>query len=92
MLYCSEANNQTEAALNIKDWCERRKSESPQFQFWNLMLTMELAILSLVRSFQEADFTLYRQSLCKLIPLFYAKQQCELCTMAPHSCQRHDVT
>ena len=49
MLYCSEANDQTEAVLNIKDWCERRKSESPQFQFWNLVLTMELTILSLVR-------------------------------------------
>ena len=33
MLCCSEANDQTEAVLNIIDWCERRKSESPQFQF-----------------------------------------------------------
>jgi hypothetical protein len=92
MLYCSETNVQAEAVLNIKDWCERRKSESPQCQFWNLVLTMELAILSLVRSFQEADFTLCCQSVCELIPLFFAKQQCELCTMAPHSSQRHNVT
>ena len=72
MLYCSDANDQTEAVLNIKDWCERCKSESPQFQFWNLVLTMELTILSLVRSFQEADFTLYRQSLCELISFSFA--------------------
>jgi len=71
-LYCSEANDQTEVVLNIKDWCERRKSESPQFQFWNLLLTMELTILYLVRSFREADFTLYRQSLCELMPFFFA--------------------
>ena len=72
MLYCSEANDQTETVLNIKDWCERRKSESPQFQFWNLVLTMELKILSLVRSFREVDFTLYHQSLCELMPFFFA--------------------
>ena len=57
MLYCSEANDQTEVVLNIKDWCARRKSESPQFQFWNLVLTMELTIFPLVRLFREADFT-----------------------------------
>jgi hypothetical protein len=90
MLYCSEANDQT--VLNIKDWCERRTGESPQFQFWNLVLIMELTIVSLVRSFREADFSLYRKSLCELIPFFFCQQQGELCTMAPHSSQRLDVT
>ena len=73
MLYCSEANDQT--VLNIKDWCERRTGESPQFQFWKLVLIMELTIVSLVRSFREADFSLYRKSLCELIPFFFANNK-----------------
>lgn len=74
MLYCSEANDQTEnrGCAKYQNLCERHKSESPQFQFWNLVLTMELKILSLVRSFREVDFTLYRQSLCELMPFFFA--------------------
>ena len=33
---------------------------------------MELTILSLVRAFREANFTLYCQALCVLIPFFFA--------------------
>ena len=33
---------------------------------------MELTILSLVRAFREANFTLYCQALCALIPFFFA--------------------
>ena len=34
---------------------------------------MELTILSLVRAFKEANFTLYCQALYELIPFFFAK-------------------
>ena len=70
--YCSEANEQTLDVLSIGDWCKRRKTEIPQFHFCNLVLTIELTILSPVQSFRKADFTLYRQSLYELIPLFLA--------------------
>ena len=43
---------------------------SPQFQF--LVLNMELTILTLIRSFREGNFTLYRESLSELIPYFFA--------------------
>ena len=53
-------------------WCQKPRKDSPQFNYWNLILTMELTILSLVRSFREANFVLYRQALCALIPFFFA--------------------
>ena len=53
-------------------WCDSHKQQSPQFQLWNLVLSMELEILSLIRSFREANFDLYRQSLVGLILCFFA--------------------
>jgi hypothetical protein len=39
------------------------------------LVIMELTIVSLVRSFREADFSLYRKSLCELIPFFFANNK-----------------
>lgn len=58
--------------LDFDGWCETRKKESPQFQFWELVLSMELVVFSLVRSFREANFSLYCQALSALIPFFFA--------------------
>ena len=46
--------------------------ESPQFQFWHLVLDMELIIFILIRSFREGNFTLYHEALSGLIPYFFA--------------------
>lgn len=58
--------------LSFDEWCEKRKAESPQFSYWYLVLSMELTILSLIRSFREADFRLYVETLMELIPYFFA--------------------
>src|SRR5260221_268128 len=59
--------------LSFEAWCESRRLQSPQFRFWNLVLSMELVILLLIRSFREANFTLYCQSLAELKPYFFAR-------------------
>lgn len=53
---------------------ESRESKSPQFQFWNLILNMELNIFSFILSFREAKFLLYRQALQELILYFFANR------------------
>jgi len=58
--------------LDFEAWRESRKLQSPQFQFWNLVLSMELTIPLLIRAFREANFSLYCQSLTELIPYFFA--------------------
>ena len=70
--YSNEAVANTDAILSFETWCQKRLIESPQFHFWHLVLSMELTILSLVRAFREANFTLYCQALCALIPFFFA--------------------
>ena len=72
---------------NFEAWCDSSKQQSPPFQFWYLVLSMELEILSLIRSFREANLDLYRPSLVLL-----RQQQCELRTMAPHPSERHVET
>lgn len=66
---CAEDN---EGALNFDDWCEKRRKESPQFKFWELVLSMELVVFSLVRFFREGNFDLYCQALASLLPFFFA--------------------
>ena len=58
--------------MSFEDWHKRQRSVSPQFQFWNLVLDMELAIFLLIHSFREGDFKLYREALTELIPYFFA--------------------
>ena len=67
--FCSADSGQS--ALSFEDWCQKRKVESPQFEFWNLVLDMELTIFMLIRSFREADFNLYRGALSELSPYFF---------------------
>ena len=58
--------------MSIEDWCEQRKIQSPQFQYWHLVLKMEIDILVFIRSLRESNFNLYRQALCQLIPYMFA--------------------
>lgn len=72
--YCTDdqlSGDSTES-MNFQDWCERRKQESPQFNYWYLILSMELVILIFIRSLREANFSLYCQALCQLIPYMFA--------------------
>lgn len=41
-------------------------------QFWYLMLSMELTVFMLIRSFREVNFSLYCQALKDLMPYFFA--------------------
>ena len=68
--YCSEETDRP--TLSFEDWCEQRRPQSPQFQFWDLVLDMELVLLLLIRSFREGNFDLYREALSELIPYFFA--------------------
>lgn len=67
--YSEESSGST---LTYEDWCDKRRHDSPQFQFWHMVLDMELVIFLLIRSFREGNFDLYRESLSELIPYFFS--------------------
>ena len=52
--------------------CTKRRLESLQFLFWDLDLALELTILTLIRSFREADYCLHHEALVELLPYFFA--------------------
>ena len=70
--HCQDRADNSEERLGFEEWCERRKEESPQFQYWHLILSMELVIFLLIWSFREANFSLYCEVLSELIPYFFA--------------------
>ncbi len=70
--YCSESKESGRSTLKFEALCDRRRHESPQFQFWHLVLDMELVIFTLIRSFRECYFKLYREALSQLLPYFFA--------------------
>ena len=54
-IYCTEAQTDDQRELSFDDWCDMRKHQSPQFQFWFMILEMDLTIFSPVRSFRETN-------------------------------------
>ena len=70
--YLVEQEDSDEKTVTFEEWCGFRSKESPLFQFWFLILNMELTILTLIRAFREGNFALYRESLAELIPYFFA--------------------
>ena len=72
MLFIISSSEPGSPPLGFEDWCIQRRRASPQFQFWNLVLDMELAIFALIRSFREGHFELYRYALYEMIQYFFA--------------------
>ena len=70
--YTREVGEISDEFPSFEDWCDSRRNQNPQFEFWFLVLSMELVILTLIRSIREANFSLYCQSLSELIPFFFA--------------------
>ena len=64
--YCTEESERL--TLTFDEWRDQRLIESPQFQFWHLVLDMELIIFALIQSLRDRNFELYREALSGLIP------------------------
>ena len=68
-LACSD-DNQT--PVSFDSWSIERKQNCPQFQFWAIVMELELCILTYVRSLREANFAMYVDALTELVPWFFA--------------------
>ena len=53
-------------------WRQKMILESPTFQYWDTILSMELLGLILIRSHREKKFSLYVESLKDLVPWFFS--------------------
>ena len=57
---------------NHDSWKKCMLEKYPTFFYWDLILRYELLILIFVRAHRERNFTLYREVLVELVPLFFA--------------------
>ena len=81
-----------DASVTFDSWCTSHRMQSPQFEFWYLVLVIKLSIFSLIRSFREGSFPLYCQPGTMLLDaILLCQQQCQLCTVAFHSPERRAV-
>ena len=65
--------SQPEAAtLSFEEWCKQRVERSPQVQFWQLVLKIELDVMTWDRAIHEGNFLLYVDALTNLQCLFHA--------------------
>ena len=81
--YCIEAGTNAGTIFSFEGWCQKRPKESRQFNFWHFVFSMELTILSLVRAFRGANFTLYCQELSALMPFFFANNNINFARWLP---------
>ena len=67
-----ESGIDEESSTSLEKWCNRKKDESPQFKFWYQILHLEIDMLILIRSIRDSDFSLYKESLTRIVPWFFA--------------------
>ena len=72
-----------------EDWCAERVDSSPQFQFWFIILQLELVIFIYVRSVREGNFLLYIDTPSKIVTCFFLHRIYTLCQMDPSSPARN---
>ncbi len=56
----------------FEKWCGEKAQKCPQFQFWSIILQLEIYVLIFVRSIREGNLELYVQALAKIIPWYFA--------------------
>lgn len=61
-----------ENLMSVEEWLSRNAETSPQFQFWSMVLQLEVDVMIFVRAIREADFLLYMDALAKIVPWFFA--------------------
>ena len=57
---------------SFQDWVAEKELASPQFYYWNLILKLELILLSFVSSIRVGDFSLYTGMLYVMCPYFFS--------------------
>ena len=70
--YCVTCSNNGQTPVEFEEWCNERRQNCPQFQYWATTMELEVCILTYVRSLREANFTMYLEALTELVPWFCA--------------------
>ena len=64
--FCKEIGNDSGQIMSLEKWCTERAGTCPQFQFWHMVLKLQLLVMIYIRAIREGDFQLYVDALTKL--------------------------
>ena len=73
--------------LSLDEWCTEQADLSPQFQFWFIILQLQLTILIYVRSIREGNFLLYIDALSRLVLLRFLAAHEMAVALGPNKCR-----
>ena len=59
-------------AVIFEEWCITKSEVCPQFQFWLMILELQLTVMIFIRSLRESNFSLYVESLTTMVPWLFA--------------------
>ena len=57
--------------LDFQSWITLNRNTIPQFQYWSMVLELELLVMQFVHSLRTADFDTYVQCIGQLTPWFF---------------------
>ncbi|KAF5279082.1 hypothetical protein FQA39_LY05760 [Lamprigera yunnana] len=60
---------------SFEDWYNKKSNTVPQFKYWDMVLKLELVVLQLIKSLRSTDFSVYKDSLSRLIGWFFVCDQ-----------------
>ena len=73
--YCEREATEADDYLKFKDWSYHRGEDIPQFQYWSIVLELELLLHIYVCSLRAASLNMYLDALTELAGWFHALDQ-----------------
>ena len=64
-----------EEIMSLDEWKVVMLENSPTFHFWALIMQLEVLLFVFMSSLRSGDFTLYQQTIPKMMPVFFALDQ-----------------
>ena len=73
------AYDSSSSTLSFEVWRNELKKSSPTFQFWDLILRIELSVFVIIRTHREKNLQLYIEALDKIMFIFFALDHYNYC-------------
>ena len=58
--------------MSFDDWHKGQSKSSKMYKYWSIVMELEMTLLLFVRSLRDGGFSLYKASLTKMVPWFFA--------------------
>lgn len=57
--------------MEFESWVDEQSEKNPTFKFWQLVLNLEVLLLTFVRSVRNGDFQEFKETIAKMLPWYF---------------------